>query len=196
MFILNNKQCLVLLVYVDDFLITGTSEEDITKVKIFLHKLITVKDISYAKYFLGLEIVRSLVTYFNQWKYFLDIVKNAGLIGAKLARIPLPRGIIYSTNNSTLLTDPKRYRRFIGHLLYLNLTRPDISFVVQQLSQFVNTPCQKHCDAAIHILLILEIVRQTTFLFFNNNVSIIAYCNADWGSCANIRRSLTKFVYF
>lgn len=66
LFILNNKQCLVLLVYVDDFLITGTSEEDITKVKIFLHKLITVKDISYAKYFLGLEIVRSLVTYFNQ----------------------------------------------------------------------------------------------------------------------------------
>lgn len=97
-----------------------------------------------------------------------------------MARIPLPRGIIYSTNNSTLLTDPKRYRRLIGHLLYLNLTRPDISFVVQQLSQFVNTSCQKHCDAAIHILLILEIVRQTTFLFFNNNVSIIAYCNVDW----------------
>lgn len=58
LFILGNEKCfLVLLVYVDDVLITGTSEEDITEIKVYLHKLFTIKDIGYAKYFFGWKLL-------------------------------------------------------------------------------------------------------------------------------------------
>lgn len=77
---LDNEKCfLVLLVYVHDVLITGTSEDDITKVKTYLHKLFIINDIGYAKYFLGLGITRSLEsTFVNQRKHTLDIIKMQG----------------------------------------------------------------------------------------------------------------------
>lgn len=62
-------------------------------------------------------------------------------MGAKPVRSPLPKG---NTNESVFLTDPKRYRTLISRILYLSLTRSDISYVVQQPSQFVNTPQHDH----------------------------------------------------
>ena len=50
---------LALLVYVDDVLITGTNENDILQVKRFFHSVFSIKDLGYAKYFLGLVIARS-----------------------------------------------------------------------------------------------------------------------------------------
>ncbi|GAA0153090.1 hypothetical protein LIER_16066 [Lithospermum erythrorhizon] len=71
---------MVLVVYVDDVLIAGDSEEDIKVVKDFLHRQFTIKDLGVAKYFLRIEIARSTVgMYLSQRKYALDIVKDLGL---------------------------------------------------------------------------------------------------------------------
>lgn len=76
-----------------------------------------------------MKIARHLKgTYVNQRKYTLDIIKDVGLMGVKSARTTLSKRINFSINNSTLLTDPEKYRRLICLLLYLNLTRPDILF--------------------------------------------------------------------
>lgn len=79
------KAFTTLLVYVDDVLITGTCEKDICEVKASLHKIFTIKDLGYIKYFLGVEIARSSEgTYINQRKYILNILSDAGLLGSKL----------------------------------------------------------------------------------------------------------------
>ena len=104
--------------------------------------MFTIKDLGYAKYFLGLEIARSLEgTAINQRKYVLDILTDTGMMGAKPASTPSPKGQKLTADQGAPLPDPERYRRLIGRLLYLNITRPDITFTIQQLSQFVGSPC-------------------------------------------------------
>ncbi|KAL2532955.1 Uncharacterized protein Adt_06306 [Abeliophyllum distichum] len=120
------------------------------QIKKYLHSQFTIKDIGAAKYFLGLEIARGKKgTYDNQRKYILDIIKDARLMGARSVLVPIPKGIKLSQDSSSPFPDPERYRRLIGRLLYLNLTRPDITYGIQQLSQFVYSPCQIHWDTVI-----------------------------------------------
>ncbi|KAK6163149.1 hypothetical protein DH2020_002990 [Rehmannia glutinosa] len=167
---------LALLVYVDDVLITGSHDEDIAVVKAYLHKAFTIKDMGSAKYFLGLEIARTASgTYINQRKYIMDILEDTG----------------------SPLSSPDRFRRLVGRLLYLNLTRPDIAYGVQQLSQFVNAPCTEHWDAALHLVRYLK-GNPSLGLFYSasSSCSLTAYCDADWGACVDTRRSLTGYCVF
>jgi len=123
---------------VDDLLIIGDDAAGITKLKQSLHTAFTIKDLGLARYFLGVEIARSSQgTLLNQRKYVLDILTDVGLIGAKPARFPLPKGLHLSTDVGNILRQPDSYRRLVGRLLYLTLTRPDISYAVQHLSQFL-----------------------------------------------------------
>ncbi|KAL0401325.1 UNVERIFIED_CONTAM: Retrovirus-related Pol polyprotein from transposon RE1 [Sesamum latifolium] len=84
-------------------------------------------------------------------KFIQDIIRDAGLEFARPACSPLPIGLKLSSHTSATLSDPEPFRRLVRRLLYMSLTRPDISFGAQQLSQFVHTPCQIHLDAALHL---------------------------------------------
>ncbi|KAL0411947.1 UNVERIFIED_CONTAM: Retrovirus-related Pol polyprotein from transposon RE2 [Sesamum latifolium] len=148
---------LVLLLYVDDILFVGSSTYLIAEVKVFLDKQFTIKDLGVAKYFLGLKIARSsqgiIVT---EAKYTNDIVCDVRMEQARSTSTPLPPGIKFSADAGVLLHDPERYRRLVGRLLYLNFTRPDTSHATQQLSQFLQSPCQQHWDAALHLVRYLK----------------------------------------
>ncbi|KAK4382085.1 Retrovirus-related Pol polyprotein from transposon RE1 [Sesamum angolense] len=189
---------LALLVYVDDILLTGSSLEEIQAVKCYLHDLFTIKDIGEARYFLGLEIARnSKGSYVAQTKYILDIVKDTGLLEAKAASTPLPQGLKLTSDCGALLQNPDSYRCLVGRLLYLSFTRPDISHSVQQLSQFLNHPCELHMSAALHVVKYLKgCPSKGLFLPALNSFTLTAYSDADWASCPDSRRSLTGFCIF
>lgn len=137
-----SKSFAALLVYVDDVLIIGTYEEDIKKVKDYLNEAFSIKDMGYAHFFLGLEIVRGEGgIHVNQRKYVLDILSYTWLLGSKEVDTPLPRGHKLVASQTNLLSEPYRYVRLIGRSLYLNFTRPDITYAVQQFSQFLGSPC-------------------------------------------------------
>ena len=145
------------LVDVDDLLITGSDSAGIAHLKQTLHHTFTIKDLGLASYFLGIEISRSSQgTLLNQRKYILDILSDAGLTGVKLTKFSLSKGLKLSIDSGTPLSNPESYRRIIGRLLHLTLTRPDISYVVQHLSQFLQVPCEVHYHAAIHVLRYLK----------------------------------------
>eukprot|EP00257_Ricinus_communis_P016868 XP_015575167.1 uncharacterized protein LOC107261308 [Ricinus communis] len=188
----------VLIIYVDDILITGTSESDIAFMKRYLDKQFTIKDLGHAKYFLGLEIARgSQGTVINQRKYLLDILSDVGLLGAKPATTPLPKGLKLHSASGPLLSEPEKYRRLIGKLLYLNCSRPYIIYSVQQLSQFVNSPCETHWAAAFHLLKYLKGSPSLGLLYSNNNnLQLQAFSDADWASYMDSRRSLTGLCVF
>ncbi|KAL0403899.1 UNVERIFIED_CONTAM: Retrovirus-related Pol polyprotein from transposon RE1 [Sesamum radiatum] len=189
---------IALLVYVDDVLITCVSESRITEVKEFLHSTFTIKDLGPAKYFLGLEIARSSSgTSITQHKFIRDIIADAGLQSARAASSPLPPGIKLSAHTSPPLSDAEPYRRLVGRFLYLSFTRPDISFGAQQLSQFVHAPCAIHLDAAMHLVRYLKGCPERGLFFpASGSLSLTAYCNADWASCTDSRRSLTGYCIF
>ncbi|KAK6144939.1 hypothetical protein DH2020_021759 [Rehmannia glutinosa] len=167
---------LALIIYVDDVLITGNSASLICSLKKYLHDLFTIKDLGSAKYFLGLEFLRTdQGTHMCQRKYILDLLKDTG----------------------SFFPDVERYRRMVGRLLYLNLSRPDISFGVQQLSQFVHTPLQAHWDASLHLLRYLKgTIGLGLFYPIGVRATLTAFCDADWGTCLLTRRSLTGYCIF
>jgi len=128
----NNKGLLTfILVYVDDLLITGSDTLGIIQLKQDLHQAFTIKDLGLARYCLSIGISWSKSgTLLNQRKYVLNILSDVGLTRAKPAKFPLPKGLKLSIEKGNVLTDPEPYRRVIGRLLYLTLTRPDVSYAV------------------------------------------------------------------
>jgi len=133
------------LVYVDDLLVTGNDVQSIKHIKTKLHEAFTIKDLGLARYFLGIEIARSNIgTFLNQRKYIMDILSNTGFTAAKPAKFSMAKGLKLSTKTRELMPNPEVYRRIVGRSLYLTLTRPDISYVVQHLSQFLQAPKVPH----------------------------------------------------
>ncbi|RVW28752.1 Retrovirus-related Pol polyprotein from transposon RE1 [Vitis vinifera] len=127
----SSGQCIYLVVYVDDIVITGSDQNGIQKLKQHLFTHFQTKDLGKLKYFLGIEIAQSSSgVVLSQRKYALDILEETG----------------------EPLGDPGRYRRLVGKLNYLTITRPDISFPVSVVSQFLQSPCDSHWDAVIRIL--------------------------------------------
>ena len=89
------------------------------------------------------------------------------------------------------------YRRLIGRLLYLNTTRPDISLVTQQLSQFLNAPTTIHYKAVSRILRYLKNAPGLGLLFPRKlEAQILGYVDADWAGCVATGRSTTGFCFF
>ncbi|GKB74370.1 retrovirus-related pol polyprotein from transposon TNT 1-94, partial [Tanacetum coccineum] len=83
-------------------------------------------------------------THLNQRKYILDLLQDASLTACKPAPSLMPTHLKLSADKGTPLTDVGTYKRLIGRLLYLTMTRPDMSYVVQYLSQFVAEPKDTH----------------------------------------------------
>ena len=124
-----------LLVYVDDIIITSPSQHQIASLKNFLHGQFKLKGLGSLMYFLGLEIARSTQSIvFSQRHYTLQLLEDTGFLACKPATIPRDSKLRLSTNDVDPLSDISQYRSLLGLLLYLTLSRPDITFVVHQLS--------------------------------------------------------------
>lgn len=85
----------------------------------------------------------------------------------------------------------------MGRLLYLNITRPNISFAVQRLSQFTSKPSTSHYESACHLLKYLK-GSPGEGLFFSKNspLQLKGFCDSDWATCKDTRRSVTGFCIF
>ncbi|KAK3034295.1 hypothetical protein RJ639_034099 [Escallonia herrerae] len=148
---------LAVLIYVDDVIVTGTDSANISWLKHYLDTKFHIKDLGKLKYFLGIEVARfSDGIVLSQRKYVLDILTECGLTGCKPSSSLMTEQHQLDLNSGELCDDPGQYRRLIGRLLYLTITRPDISYVVHILSQFMHKPRRPHYDAAIRVLRYLK----------------------------------------
>ena len=96
-----------------------------------------------------------------------------------------------------MLKELEKYRRLIGKLLYLNISKHDISYSVQQLSQFVNSPCQAHYKVVIYLLRYLKGCPSKGLPYLSeNNRQLQAFSDADWASYIETWRSLTRFCIY
>ncbi|XP_038722002.1 uncharacterized mitochondrial protein AtMg00240-like [Tripterygium wilfordii] len=93
-----------------------------------------------------------------------------------------------------LLDDPMQYRRLVAKLMYLNLTRPDISYTINTLNQFMRNPTTTHLQAAQRVLRYLKGTFTQGLLFPSKQPhNLEAYRDADWASCSDTRRSVTGY---
>lgn len=105
------------------------------------------------KYFLGIEVARNNTgIYLHQRKYVLDILKDTGQEGAKLSKIPLEQHHDLAADKGALFPDANQYKRLIGRLIYLTISRPDLSYPVHILSQFLVSLRVPHMQAALKLV--------------------------------------------
>ncbi|CAM8900631.1 unnamed protein product [Rhodiola kirilowii] len=190
-----DNQFIILLVYVDDVVLTGTSPTLINQIKEFIHHKFRIKDLGHLKYFLGIEVARSKEGIFiNQRKYALDILADHSFTDSKPVKTPLEtkHGLSHSTSHPT--SDPTIYRKLVGKLIYLTITRPDLAFAVHTLSQFMATPTVDHLKSAHRLLRYIKLAPAQGILFSaTSNLRLTGYCDADWASCPITRRSVTGY---
>ncbi|XP_016173544.1 uncharacterized protein LOC107616054 [Arachis ipaensis] len=102
-----------------------------------------------------------------------------------------------NSEEGELLSNITQYRRLIGRLLYLTLSRPDITYAVNKLSQFVSKPRVPHLQSVHHLLHYLkDTPGQGLYFAAASPLLLRAYADADWALCVDARRSITGYCVF
>ena len=167
-------QCIYLIVYAHDIVITCSDQAGIQKLKQHLFNHFQTKDLRKLKYFLGIEVAQSNSNaVISQRKHTLDTLVDTGMLDCKLVDTPMDPNVKLLQGQGEHLRDPRRYRRLIGKLNYLTITRPDISFLVSVVSQFLQSPCDSHSDAAVRILRFVKGTPNQGVLYENRSHSHI-----------------------
>jgi len=189
---------ILLVVYVDDIVITGDDCAGISSLKEFLHAKFHTKDLGQLKYFLGVEVARSKKGIFlSQRKYVLDLLAETGKLGAKPCCTPMVPNVHLTKDDGDPLDDPERYRKLVGKLNYLTVTRPDIAYAVSIVSQFMSAPTIKHWAALEQILCYLKGAPGLGILYSDHrHTRIECFANADWAGSRIDRRSTTGYCVF
>lgn len=156
----------MVLVYVDNLIITGDLDEMIRQLKENMCTIFNMKDLGQLKYFLGLEIC-----YKNR-----DIILHQ----SKYTNVKLHVDV------GRKLEDPTMYRKIVGNLIYLTLIRPDIAFIVGVLSRYMQTPRKPQLDA---IRRVIRYVKTTlsygVFFKRDSECKLLRYCDAEYEGDVN-----------
>ncbi|GKE13220.1 retrovirus-related pol polyprotein from transposon TNT 1-94 [Tanacetum coccineum] len=127
------------------------------------------------------HIMSREVTFYDMWHtYDYDY---RGWLTEKLA-----------SDDGSLFENPERYRRLVGRLIYLSVTRPKLSYGVHLLAQFMQQPRVAYWEAALRVVRYLKgCPRQGILLHIDNDLQLYGWCDYDWAACPLTRRSLTGY---
>jgi Reverse transcriptase (RNA-dependent DNA polymerase) len=153
----NEGKIIILIVYVDDMIITGDDKAEIERLELKLSKEFDMKNLGGLKYFLGIEVSRTRTCIFlSQRKYVLDLLAETGMVDCKPVSTPMEQNMKFEINPEQCLSNKERYQRLVEKLIYLSHTRPDITYVVGVVSQFMHNPSEDHMGAVIIIVRYLK----------------------------------------
>jgi hypothetical protein len=112
-----------------------------------------MKDLGELRYFLGIEVIHSPKgIWLLQRQYALNKLSEYGMTGCKPISIPLEQNVKLNADEGDVVEDTIMYRRIVGSLIYMTITRPDLSCAVGVVSQFMQTPQKPHLDVVRRIL--------------------------------------------
>ena len=134
-----------------------------------------------------------------QRKYTLDLLSEAGMLGCKPVENPMDPNtkLMKDEEAGPIYPNIERYRRLVGKLNYLTITRPSIAFPVSVVSQFMSCPRISHMDAVVHILKYLKGTLGIGLVYEKRrHLDIEAFSDADWAGSPFDRRSTTGFCVF
>lgn len=191
-----NGKKTILIVYVDDIILTGDDTMEMERLKKVLATEFEVKDLGQMRYFLGMEVARSKKGIsVTQRKYILDLLTETGMLGCKPSDTPIEVGRRSKDDEKTV--ERERYQRLVGKLIYLSHTRPDIAFAVSVVSQHMHSPKEAHLEAVYKILRYLKGSPGKGLLFKKcERKEVEIFTDADWAGSAEDRRSTTGYCTF
>jgi hypothetical protein len=181
---------------VDDIIISRSDSTGIADLKTYLGKHFHTKDLGALRYFLGIEVARSSQCIFlSRRKYVLDLLSKTGLLGARPADTPMDSTVKLDGDHGELFSDVGQYCRLVGKLIYLTITRPDITYAVGVVSQYMHAPRQPHYQAIYHILRYLKGAPGRGLLYkLSTSLSVTGFSDADWAGNVLISGPLLAIV--
>ncbi|GJV99266.1 ribonuclease H-like domain-containing protein [Tanacetum coccineum] len=186
-----------LLLYVDDIVLTASSESLLQQIIGSLHKEFAMTDLGSLNYFLGISVTRDSSSLFlSQKKHASKILERAHMVNCNSSRTPVDTESKMEADGDPV-SDPTLYRSLASSLQYLTFTRPDISYVVQQVCLYMHDPREPYFSALKRIL---RYVRGTLAyglqLFSSFTSDLVAYSDADWAGCPTTQRSTSSYCVF
>jgi len=186
------------LVYVDDLLLTGNDSKFLQTFIGSLSNRFSLKNMGSPHYFLGVEIIPlQSGLLLSQHKFIRDILEKFDMADAKPSPTPLSSTATLSLNDGSANVDATHYRKIIGALQYLNLARPDLSFAINKLSQFMHKPTTTHLQ---HVKRLMRYLKSTInfglMLKKPSSFQLLAYTDADWGGNQDDRTSTSAYLIF
>jgi len=188
----------VCVVYVDDLIISGDDTDGIKTLKGLLSSTFEMKDLKELHYCLGLEVLRtSNYTFLLQHKYMEGILRKFSMEDCKPVSTPLEQNFRFPDESSDSEVDANRYRQLVGSLIYLTITRPDISFAVNVVSQFMQKPRESHLRTARRILRYIKGTLNFGIRYDgNNDLHLYGYTDVDWAGNQLDRRSTSGYAFY
>jgi transposase InsO family protein len=189
---------IVLLVYVDDIILTGSNLNLINRLKGHLHTTFRTNDLGPIRRYLGVQFERdSTSVRMHQTEYAISILRQFKMEHCAPSATPLPEGITLSKESVSPPVDATLYRMLVGKLLFLTKTRPDITYAVNVVSRFMQNPQEAHLQAAKHILRYLRRHPDLGLSFQQGEENCLnGYTDADYGQDIDDRISVGAYIFF
>ncbi|KAK4381916.1 Retrovirus-related Pol polyprotein from transposon RE1 [Sesamum angolense] len=192
-----SKGHLLVLLYVDDMLITGENEAEISCLRNDLSVRFEMKNLGEIGCFLGLEVKKTGHGFFiSQRSYAKNLLDRFGMGESNGIATPMEPYLKLNKEEGQPLRDERKFRQLVGSLIYLTTTRPEIAFSVSVISQFMQSPRSSHLDAAKRILRYIKGSLDYGLLYKNSNdFKLKGFTDADWVGDASDRRSTSGYCF-
>ena len=182
--------------YVDDLVITGADLGEIDRVKQQLAASFDMKDLGDLHYFLGIEVIRTPEgILISQRHYVLSMLFKFGMADCKSISTPLDRPVKLHPDTGKVC-DLTRFRQMVRSLIYLTIIRPDLSYPVGVISQFMARPTEEHLQCAQRILRYVNGTKDRGLLYRTGTTAqLVGYTDANWAGNAADRQSTSGYAF-
>ena len=193
----DDSMCII-VVWVDDIIIATSNDIYMSSVKIALKEKFKMKDLGKIEIFLGIEFSHenNIIT-MSQSKYLTRLLDRFGMSDCKPKFSPCDPNMNKICAESSEPANPRLYREIVGGLIYAMIaTRPDLSFAVTKLSQYMSEPKKNHMTMAKHVLRYIKGTLDERLIFkpIEGDLTLIGFCDADWANSED-RRSITGYGF-
>ncbi|KAI5334598.1 hypothetical protein L3X38_024731 [Prunus dulcis] len=188
---------LIVSLYVDDIIYTGSSKEMMLEFKNEMMRQYEMTDLGLLHHFLGLGVLQTDTCIFlHQKKYAKTLLDKFGLKDCKSVATPLAVNEKLSKVDGSDLADETLYRQMVGSLLYLTATRPDIMFASSLLARFMHNPSKKHMGTAKRVLRYIQGTISYGIAYEKGKGAVlIGYCDNDWSGSEDDMRSTSGYAF-
>ncbi|KAI0502061.1 hypothetical protein KFK09_017006 [Dendrobium nobile] len=192
-----NGISIYLLIYVDDFLVTGNNDAAIRHLLTQLKQQFALKQLGDISLFLGIQVTRTKHGFFlSQAHYATKILNDAGYKDCKAAPTPITPVNHQQKPNLQPHSDPSLYRRLAGSLQYLSITRPDIAYATNRVCQHMQTPTEQDFHDLKRLLRYIKGTLTYGLPITHGSLDLRTYSDADWASDTTDRKSVSGFCTF
>ncbi|KAD7117558.1 hypothetical protein E3N88_04826 [Mikania micrantha] len=194
----DQRGVLIVRVYVDDLIVTGSSAKEIENFKNQMRKNFEMSDLGQPSYYLGIEVVQqNRGIAICQEGYATKVLKNANMWDCNPTKYPMEPGLQLTNEDKTELVDPTMYKSIIGCLRYLTHTRPDINYAVGVANRFMEMPRVTHLQAVKHLLRYIKGTLSFGIQYTRNGCGkLIGYSDSSHANDRVDGKSTTGMIFY